>query len=80
MKPHTKPIHRIIIHCTATPAGRRVTLHDVRSWHVVERGWDDVGYHYLVRLDGEVVAGRPVNFMGAHAVGHCRGEGSTDSR
>ena len=61
-----RPINRIIIHCTATPEGRDVTIGEVRKWHVV-RGWRDVGYHYLIRLDGTVETGRPIEQVGAHA-------------
>lgn len=65
----TRPITRIIIHCTATPEGRDHTIGDVRKWHK-ERGFTDVGYHYLIRLDGTVEAGRPIEQAGAHVRGH----------
>lgn len=70
MQKHTKAFDRIIIHCSATPAGRKVSVEDIRRWHVDERGWDDIGYHYVVGLDGTVRKGRPVKYMGAHAAGH----------
>lgn len=64
-------IDMIIVHCTATPAGRDVTVADVDSWHR-KRGFDGIGYHYLVSLDGTVHAGRPLERAGAH----CRGYNS----
>ncbi len=62
-------IDEIIWHCTATPEGRRVTVDDVRRWHVMERGWSDIGYHYIIGLDGEVWKGRPLAVAGAHVRG-----------
>lgn len=41
----------------------------VRRWHL-DRGWQDVGYHYLVRRSGEVQPGRPESMVGAHALGY----------
>lgn len=62
----------IIIHCSATPEGREHTAADIRDWHVKGNGWSDIGYHYVVRLDGTVEAGRPESRDGAHAKGHNR--------
>lgn len=44
----------LVIHCTATPRGRRVSAEDIRRWHIVERGWNEVGYTDLFHLDGTV--------------------------
>ena len=50
----------LVIHCTATPEGRDVTPDDIRRWHTSPvsaggRGWKQVGYTDLIRLDGTVV-------------------------
>lgn len=62
----------IVIHCTDTPAGREVTVADVVKWHKA-RGFEDIGYHYLIGLDGTVHLGRSVRYQGAHckAVNTC---------
>jgi len=65
-----RKINKIIIHCTATPEGRDVSISDVRRWHVEERGWRDVGYHFLIRLDGTIEEGRPIEQTGAHTLNH----------
>lgn len=65
-----RKINKIIIHCTATPEGRDVSLKEVRQWHTKERGWSDIGYHFLVLLDGSVEEGRPLERTGAHTKGH----------
>jgi N-acetylmuramoyl-L-alanine amidase len=60
-----RPVNEIIVHCTATPEGRAVTVDTIRKWHR-ERGWADIGYHYVVHLDGRIENGRPVDKVGAH--------------
>jgi len=67
-----RPISEIIVHCTATPEGKRYTVADVRAWHK-KRGFTDVGYHYLIDLDGTILLGRPVGQVGAHVANHNTG-------
>lgn len=62
-------INEIIVHCTATRAGMPFGPADVDSWHRA-RGWQGIGYHYLVGLEGEVWPGRPEEAVGAHCRGH----------
>ena len=64
-----RKIDEIIIHCTATPEGRAVTVADIDRWHKA-RGWKGIGYHYVVYLDGSVHIGRPITEAGAHCQGH----------
>lgn len=69
MKKMTKPISEIIIHCTATPAGRNLSVADIERYHR-QRGFETIGYHYLVLLDGRVEQGRSPDLVGAHCLGH----------
>ena len=55
----------IIIHCSATPAGRDVTASDVDAWHRAQ-GFKGIGYHYFIRLDGTIERGRADLAEGAH--------------
>ncbi len=64
-----RAINEIIIHCTATAEGRNVTVDELRAWHK-QRGFQDIGYHYVVTLDGDIVNGRPITMCGAHCKGH----------
>ena len=64
-----RKITEIILHCTATPRGRHVTVADIDRWHRA-RGFDGIGYHYVVYLDGSVHPGRPLERVGAHCRGH----------
>jgi len=63
----------IVIHCSATPEDMDIGVEKIREWHVKERGWDDVGYHYIIKRNGMVEHARPEKYMGAHAraVNHC---------
>jgi len=67
-----RPLVEIIVHCTATPAGRWFERKDVNAWHK-RRGWAMIGYHYLVLLDGRIVEGRPIGMIGAHVEAHNTG-------
>src|ERR1051326_7855527 len=44
----------------------------IQRFHMETRGWCDIGYHYLVALDGAVFEGRSTGAVGAHAEGHNR--------
>lgn len=61
-------IDKIIIHCSATPEGRAVTVRDIDKWHR-EKGYNGIGYHYIIGLNGEVWKGRDINLIGAHTQG-----------
>lgn len=63
-----RKIDKIIIHCSATPEGRHVTVETIRNWHL-KRGFSDIGYHYVIYLDGSVHTGRPLELPGAHTTG-----------
>lgn len=69
LKRSRRRIDEIIVHCTATPEGQAKTVDDIRREHKAQ-GWSDIGYHYLVTLDGVVHNGRDVDVSGAHAEGH----------
>jgi N-acetylmuramoyl-L-alanine amidase len=64
-----RKLTRIILHCTATPDGRHVDVATIRGWHK-KQGWSDIGYHYVIYLDGSLHNGRPVEKAGAHVSGH----------
>ena len=74
-----RPLNEIIVHCTATRAewwaGRPTADKEaeVRKWHVQDRGWRDIGYHFLIDRDGTVATGRPLEEVGAHVKGHNTG-------
>lgn len=68
----SRRIDEVIVHCSATPEGRAVSVDTIRQWHR-DRGWKDIGYHYVVLLDGTLAEGRPEAQVGAHVAGHNTG-------
>lgn len=65
-----KTTTHIVIHCAATKATADIGVKEIREWHVKQRGFKDVGYHYVIRRDGTRELGRPSWAVGAHAEGH----------
>lgn len=59
----------IVIHCSATRGVQDVTAADIRRWHKAQ-GWKDIGYHFVIRRNGQVELGRPQNAVGSHVKGH----------
>ncbi len=78
-----RSVDHIVIHCSATPNGRRTTIQDVDRWHVDagfrrQADWRKkmnpalaaVGYHFLIRTNGALDTGRHLDEVGAHVRGH----------
>lgn len=65
LKKSKRVVTELIVHCSATPEGRNNTIDDIRKWHK-DQGWSDIGYHYVIHLDGTIHEGRDVNLVGAH--------------
>lgn len=66
-----RTINEIIVHCSATPDGKDYTVEDIDRWHR-QKGWDCIGYHYVIYRDGSIHGGRSEEKIGAHCVGHNR--------
>lgn len=64
-----RTISEIIIHCSATVEGKDFFVKDIDRWHK-QRGFKMVGYHFVIRLDGTIEQGRPLEMIGAHCTGH----------
>ena len=64
-------INQLVVHASATPASMDIGAKEIDRWHR-EKGWLQIGYHYVIRRDGTVEDGRPIGFAGAHARGHNR--------
>lgn len=61
----TMDLSKAIIHHTAS---HDVSAKTIDTWHK-ERGWDGIGYHFVIRKDGSIEKGRDINKIGAHAKG-----------
>ena len=69
LKKSTRTINEIILHCSATPEGKDYSVDTIRKWHL-QRGFSDIGYHYVIYRDGSIHNGRDVNISGAHCTNH----------
>ena len=70
VKKSSRPITRIIVHCTATVEGKDYSVMDVTRMHMVGRKWPHVGYHYVVGIDGTIRPACDVNIEGIHVAGY----------
>lgn len=59
---------RIIIHHTGNPTDDDLSAEQIHRSHR-NMGWAGIGYHFVIRKDGSVELGRPVDCIGAHAAG-----------
>ncbi len=64
-----RKINLLVVHCSATAPALDIGVREIRQWHL-KRGWSDIGYHYVIRRDGSLETGRPLEKAGAHAKGH----------
>lgn len=62
-------IKELIVHCSATPEGKDYSVDTIRQWHL-QRGFSDIGYHYVIYRDGSIHIGRDESVIGAHCTGH----------
>lgn len=63
-------IDKVIVHSAATTEDMDIGAEEIRDWHVNGNGWSDIGYHFIIRRDGTVEAGRNISRVGAHTKGH----------
>lgn len=64
-----RSIELLVVHCSATRAHQDIGRKEINSWHEA-RGWGSVGYHFVIRRNGVVEPGRPVDKAGVHTKGH----------
>lgn len=68
IKKSNRKINLIVVHCTATEEGKDCTVDWIRRVHK-NKGYSDIGYHYVIYRDGSLHEGRNINLTGAHAKG-----------
>ena len=67
-----RKLNEIVIHCLATEQGKEFSVKQITKWHVKGRGFRNIGYHFVIHIDGKIERGRPLAQMGAYAKGHNR--------
>ena len=61
-------VKHLVVHCAYTPSNMDIGADDIDRWHK-EKGWSGCGYHQVIRRNGDVEDGRPMNKAGAHVRG-----------
>ena len=65
-----RKISLIVIHCSAVTPDQESSAAQIDTWHR-KRGWKfGIGYHYVIRRNGEIEPGRPEWMVGAHCQNH----------
>lgn len=60
-----RPITYIAFHYSNSDLEVHDNLKAIKFWHVVERGWSDIGYHYVITKSTGIEIGRPIYIQGA---------------
>lgn len=64
-----REITTAFVHCSYTPADMDIGKIEINQWHL-QRGWSGIGYHFVIRRDGTLEIGRPIEKVGAHVKNH----------
>ena len=66
-----RTITLIVIHCSAVKPDQTSSVAQIDRYHREEKHWKfGIGYHYVIRRNGEIEPGRPEWMIGAHCVNH----------
>ena len=69
--------NQMTVHHTVTPPtssdGFEARIRQLQAFHMDTRGWCDIGYHFLVTVDGALWEARDVRYIGAHVRNHNEG-------
>lgn len=58
----------IVVHHTGNPSDDDLSAEDIHEMHQ-NQGWAGIGYHYVIRKNGQIEQGRPDWAVGSHAYG-----------
>ena len=65
-----RTITLIVIHCSAVRPDQTSSAAQIDTWHR-RQGWKlGIGYHYVIRRNGEIEPGSPEYMVGAHCRNH----------
>ncbi len=72
IKKPERAVYRVFLHCSASDNPAHDNAGTIDKWHK-ERGWAGIGYHFFVRKNGDVQAGRGLELIPAAQKGHNTG-------
>ncbi len=69
-----RKINKLVVHVSDSPDTLDIGVTEIRRWHADPppkgNGWKDVGYNFIIRRNGVVELGRPLQDIPSHTKGH----------
>lgn len=62
----TRDVTEVVVHWSAHFLNQDIGAEEIHGQHKAD-GFSGIGYHYIIRNDGTIERGRPINKEGAHA-------------
>lgn len=70
-QPLAQVLNTLVVHHSALPLSDGPL--QIQQLHMRQKGYADIGYHFVIDAAGQVYAGRPLDVRGAHTGGHNTG-------
>jgi len=61
-----REVTEVVVHWTETHTNKNIGSEEINKYHL-DLGLDGIGYHFVIRRDGSLQRGRPVNLQGQHS-------------
>ena len=71
----SREVTEVVVHWTETHTNKNIGSEEINKYHIAA-GLNGIGYHYVIRRDGSLQRGRPVNLEGQHSPGNNHDERS----
>ena len=68
-----RAVDRVFVHCSASDRPEHDDVEVIRGWHVNDKHWNDIGYHFFIKKDGTIQPGRDLETSPAAQMGHNTG-------
>ncbi len=65
----TRKVNRVFLHCSSSDIPSHDDVEVIRAWHL-NRGFDDIGYHFFIHKNGKISRGRDMEKTPASQKGH----------
>jgi len=69
MKKPNRFINKVFLHCSASDLPEHDNIQTIAKWHL-ERGFSEIGYHFVITKDGTIHKGRNIELIPAAQVGY----------
>ncbi len=65
-----RKVHTVFLHYPAINNPDHDNIDTIAGWHIQDRGWSDIGYHYYINGDGVISCGRSLERIPAAQKNH----------